>query len=294
MLWSSVKNNLKTILRDPTTALAALVSIIMQFMYGLNVDEFVTSFDIHYAENATRNYNYAMNVMMDIIAKPVFQIAFPFLGVIVAVNIFKEKRSNVYDIIMAEQLSFRQFFLSKLIAYYILGLGMSMVLGLGFEFVYIITNNPFWMGLEWFLILAAQLAWMFALYSSCLLIPIALGVFAASVSGVSVLAPIMNCAYYYLPHMLPSRMYSSTKIYDYLHVVPMKLRIFMKYWPVQLEDWSKVTYGMAATDELGKALYSSFTSTFQDAAASYFAMIALAVVLLTASYFLLKRRYEKM
>ena len=114
MLWSSIKNNLKTILRDPTTALAALVAIIMQFMYGLNVYDFVNQLDVHYTEKVTRTYDYIMNVMMDVIAKPVFQIAFPFLGVIIAVNLFKEKRSNAYDIMSAGQLSFRQFFFSKI------------------------------------------------------------------------------------------------------------------------------------------------------------------------------------
>ena len=289
MLWSSIKNNLKTILRDPTTALAALVAIIMQFMYGLNVYDFVNQLDVHYTEKVTRAYDYIMNVMMDVIAKPVFQIAFPFLGVIIAVNLFKEKRSNAYDIMSAGQLSFRQFFFSKIIAYYILGLGMSLVLGLLFELLFIIVYNPFTITVDWILILWAQIAWMFAIYTSCLLIPIALGVFAAAVSGLAATAPIVNCAYYYLPYMLPKAMYLFTSFYDYTHVVPMKLRIFMKYWPVELEEWYSITYGTIFETDPPVDCTSSFT----EASVSYGLLILISATLLTVSYFLLKGRYEK-
>ena len=293
MLWASIKNNLKTIFRDPTTALAALVAIIMQFMYGLNVYEFVNQLDVHYTAKVTRAYDYIMNVMMDVIAKPVFQIAFPFLGVIIAVNLFKEKRNSAYDIISSGQLSFRQFFLSKIITYYLLGLGMSLFLGLGFEVAYIVAYDPFQLDLEWGLILGAQLAWMAALYTSCLLVPVALGVFAAAVSGFAAAAPIVNCAYYYLPYMLPKQMYLLTKFHDFVHVVPLKLGIFMKYWPVELENWHEVMYGFIATKESSWGVDLDCSSTFVEAIFSYASMIVISTVLFAASYFLLKRRYER-
>ena len=37
MIGSSVKNNLKTVLRDPTTLLAILAALILEFMYGINM-----------------------------------------------------------------------------------------------------------------------------------------------------------------------------------------------------------------------------------------------------------------
>ena len=288
MLWASIKNNLKTILRDPTTALAALVAIIMQFMYGLNIYNYVNQIDVH---PATRTYDYVMNVMMDIFAKPVFQIAFPFLGVIIAVHLFQEMRTGVYDILSAGQMSFRRFFLAKITSYYLLGLGMSVLLGLVFEILFLLVYRPFSWEVDWLLVLGAQLAWMLALYTSCLLIPIALGIFAASLSGFGAMAPIVNCAYYYLPSMLPAKWYALTSLYDYVHVAPFKLRIFMKYWPLELDEWYSVTYGMMF-EVKGEAPIDC-TSSFGDAILSYFSMLLIAVALFTASYFLLKRRYER-
>ena len=37
MLRYSIKNNLKTVLRDPTTLLAILAALILEFMYGINM-----------------------------------------------------------------------------------------------------------------------------------------------------------------------------------------------------------------------------------------------------------------
>lgn len=284
MLLSSIKINLKSILRDPTTALAALVAIIMQFMYGLNDYARTNQFDVHETPDVTPIFNYAMNVMLDALAKPVAQIAFPFLGVIIAVNLFKEMRFNAYDIMASGQLSFRQFYLSKLIAYYVIGLVASLGLGLSFEILYLIVYHPFYWELNWLWVLGAQIAWMIALYTSCLLVPIAIGIFAASVSGVAATAPIANCAYYYLPMMTPIW---KLRLHSYIHVVPDKLLVFMKYWVVQPKDWYKVQIGGDLAVQWG------VDSSFKDAIISYISMLVLAAILLTASYFLLKRRYEK-
>ena len=88
MLKSNVKLNLKTILRDPTTLLAVLIAVIMQFMYGLNDYSQAYLFDIYTNPGVTSEFNGVMNEMMNMFAKPVAQIAFPFLGVIIAVNLF--------------------------------------------------------------------------------------------------------------------------------------------------------------------------------------------------------------
>lgn len=284
MLLSNMKMTLKTILRDSTTAFAVLIAVIMNFMYGLGDYARVDQLDVHSAPGVTQTFNYAMNVMLEIFSKPVSEIAFPFLGVIIAVNLFKELRSNTYDIMEVGQTSFGRFYFGKVISYYLVGLVMSLALGLSFEILYLIVYHPFHWELNWLGMLASQLAWMLALYTSCLLIPIALGVFAASVTGVSVAASIVNCAYYYLPMMTPIRKYN---FYNYIHVTPMKLLIFMKYWIVEPDDWYKVRYGDDFAASFG------FDSSLKDALISYFSMILLAAVLLTASYFLLKRRYEK-
>ncbi len=284
MLRSNVKLNLKTILRDPTTALAVLIAVIMQFMYGLNDYSQAYLFDMYTNPDVTSEFNGVMNAMMNMFAKPVAQIAFPFLGVIIAVNLFKEMRANAYDIMSVGQISFKQFYFGKLIAYYLLGLMMSMILGFCSEIFYLIRERPFYLEVDWFRILVSQIAWMFALYTSCLLIPIAIGVFAAAFSGVSVTAPILNCAYYYLPVMTPIE---KLGIYDYIHVIPDKLFIFMKYFAVHPDDWYYVEIGNDLSARLG------MKSSFKDALISYLSIILIAVLLLAASYFLLKRRYEK-
>ena len=284
MLKSTVKLNLKTILRDPTTLLAALIAVIMQFMYGLNDYSQAYLFDMYTDPGITAEFNGVMNEMMNMFAKPVAQIAFPFFGVIIAVNLFKEMRSHTYDIMSVGQISFRKFYFGKLIAYYLLGLMMSMILGFAFEIFYLIRERPFHLEVDWLRILVSQIAWMFALYTSCLLIPIAIGVFAASVSGVSLTAPILNCAYYYLPMMTPIE---KLGIFDYIHVIPDKLFIFMKYFAVHPDDWYYIEIGNDLSARLG------VKSSFKDALISYVLIIMIAVLLLSASYFLLKRRYEK-
>ena len=284
MLKSNVQLNLKTILRDPTTLLAVLIAVIMQFMYGLNDYSQAYLFDIYTNPGVTSEFNGVMNEMMNMFAKPVAQIAFPFLGVIIAVNLFKEMRSNAYDIMSVGQITFRQFYCGKLIAYYAIGLVMCMILGFGSEILYWIKERPFHLEVDWIDILVSQIAWMFALYTSCLLIPIAIGVFAASFSGVSVTAPILNCAYYYLPMMTPI---TKLGIFDYIHVIPEKLFIFMKYFVVHPDDWYHVQIGNDLSLRLG------VESSFKDALLSYVSVIMIAVLLLSASYFLLKRRYEK-
>ncbi len=284
MLLSNIKMNMKTILRDSATAFAALIAVIMNFMYGLSNYPRVNQLDVHVAPGVTDIFNYAMNVMMEMFSKPVSDIAFPFLGVIIAVNIFKELRSNAYDVMAVGQTSFRQFYFGKLISYYLVGLIMSAGLGLSFEILYLTVYHPFHWEVNWLGMLASQLAWMVSLYTSCLLIPIAIGVFAAAVSGFAAAAPIANCAYYYLPVMTPIW---KLRIHNYIHVTPIKLLVFMKYWIVQPDDWYRV--------QIGEALAAKYDvhSSFREALISYFSMILLAAVLLTASYFLLKRRYEK-
>ena len=86
MLLSNMKMTLKTILRDSTTAFAALIAVIMNFMYGLGDYARVDQLDVHSAPGVTQTFNYAMNVMLEMFSKPVSEIAFPFLGVIIAVN----------------------------------------------------------------------------------------------------------------------------------------------------------------------------------------------------------------
>ena len=284
MLKSDIKINLKTILRDPTTILAALIAVIMQFMYSLNHYGQAYLFDIHTAPEVTTEFNQVMNEIMDMFAKPVAQISFPFLGVIIAMNLFKEMRDHTYDIMSVGQISFRRFYFGKLISYYLVGLVMSISLGIGFEIYYMIVAKPFQFELNWFAVLGAQIAWMFVLYTSCLLIPIAIGVFAVAVSGVSVTAPIINCAYYYLPVMTPIE---KLQVYSYIHVIPDKLFMFMKYWVVHPNDWYQVQIGNAFAVQLG------LTSSFKEALISYVSIILIAMLLLMTSYFLLKRRYEK-
>ena len=76
-------------------------------------------------------------------------------------------------------------------------------------------------------------------------------------------------------------------IYSYIHVIPDKLFLFMKYWVVHPEEWYRIEIGSEISSQLG------LESSFKDAVISYVSIIIIAAFLLTMSYFLLKRRYER-
>ncbi len=286
MLSFCIKNNVRTILRDPTTALAALIACIMQYMYGFNYS-YLNQYDVDSSAFATPHFNYVMNVMLNAVATPVGTIAFVFLGIVIAVNLFKEKRTQTWDVTVTTQLSFSVFFCAKLISYYLIGLVMSAVLGLSFEICFFLKEGIFFrpLDLDPWRVLLSQMLWMFALYTSCLPVPIAVGVFFASLFGHPVMSVVGNCTYYYLPYLLPSSFLSGPA--DYIQVIPMKFWIFFKYCVIHPYDWYRVTIGASWLAELG--VYSTFSETL----ISYVSLIGISAVLLAASYFLLKRHYDK-
>ncbi len=282
MLFQSVKNNLRAVFRDPTTLIALLIAVIMQYMHGFRY-EYMNQYDVDTSAFATRMFDYAMNVMMNSIAKPVYQIAFPFLGIVIAINLFKEKRTQVWDITMSSRLSFGTFYLGKVISYYLIGLVMCVVLGLSFEISFAMTHEISAWDVNWKQILLGQIVWMLTIYTSCLPIPIAVGVFAASLFGVSAASAVANLSYYYFPQII--WVYKQTAFARYVHVIPQKFWIFLKYWVIHPQDWYEIT--------IGDPEWFGYSSSLVETLISYAALIGISIALLTAAYFLLKRRFLK-
>ena len=100
MLKQSIKNNILSIIRDPTTLLAVLATIIMRFMQGFDMyrdssGNFVDT-ELFLSENAL---SYALNSYVGFAISTLQREVFPFLGIIIAINIFKDVRTNMFDII---------------------------------------------------------------------------------------------------------------------------------------------------------------------------------------------------
>ena len=121
MLRTCVKHNLKTILRDPATLLAVLATILMRFITGIS--PVAIKPNLYYAVDA---FQYALNAFHILVDAPVRAI-FPFIGVVVAIDLFRDKRTNSFDILTAGQIKFPTYYLAKLIAYYIMALILCAV-----------------------------------------------------------------------------------------------------------------------------------------------------------------------
>ena len=86
MLRLSIKNNIKTIIRDPSTLLAILAALIMEIMYGINIqygDVYgnIWGKDLYLTEVA---FERILNTMMNLVGNPLSNIVFVFMGVVVA------------------------------------------------------------------------------------------------------------------------------------------------------------------------------------------------------------------
>ncbi len=287
MLLVSVKKNLKTILRDPITLLGIVIALIMYFMNGLNRYDYVNQIDVD--GKASRIFDYAINLMLDAVGKPVFHLAFPFLGIIIAADLFRDRRTQSYDILTTGQFSFWKYYAAKLVSYYLVGLIMCLIITVSYEGLFTLKYHEAmakWSsegGLVWSQVISAQLVWMLSIYSSCLWLPIAFAVFGSALVGIPAVGVIVNCLYYYVPWMLPFYQYSV--LHTYTHVIPMKMWVFLKYWVLYPYDWH--------TARMGSYFVLDYSATFAEAGISYLSQLAITIVLLTASVPLLKRRLAR-
>ena len=199
---ASVKNNLKSILRDPTTVLALLFAVIMNFMYGFDLyhDYNMQPVDtnLYLSESAEA---YMINTVMNITYLPLERILFPFISVVIAVNLYKERRMTVYDVLKSSQISFRQFYISKIISYIIVSFLLCFCLSITYEVIYILVQVPQNPSFEWYTVIITQIVAMSFFYTSCLLIPCAWCVFLSALTGIVETGILMGCVYFYLPIM---------------------------------------------------------------------------------------------
>ena len=76
--------------------------------------------------------------------------------------------------------------------------------------------------------------------------------------------------------------------YWYIHVTPMVMFYYLKYWsmyPVEQRFQAHLIGGNSVTNYLWADIYQ--------VSISFVSLIAIALILLTVSYFLLKRRFRK-
>ena len=290
MLFTSVKNNLKSILRDPTTLLAFLAAFILCFMDGFDryvgPDGSFIDTELYLFESTADDY--ARQTFAGFVSEPIHEMLFPFIAIVIAVNLCKDKRTETYDIISASQLSFRQYFFSKLISYYILSLGICLLMTVSYEICYIIIQIPPDPAFEWWRPLVTQAVAMIVLYSSVMFIPIAFSMFLFALTGNHIFGIVFNCVYRYIPSMFLG--FGFTKWAHYVHTIPTSLRLYLQWW-LELSSASRFALQHRLFTS-GIEPYVYYTS-FLDALIAYGTQIVIATMLFTASYFLLKKRFSR-
>ena len=119
ILMCSIQNQLKSIIRSPTILLAVLASLIYRFSMGFD----------HYFDASGNNIDtelflsedampHALNSMMNFVSFPIERLLFPFIAVVIAVDLFKERNHHMLDIVSISRLSFGKYYVSKLISYW--------------------------------------------------------------------------------------------------------------------------------------------------------------------------------
>ena len=290
MIKTSVKNNVLSILRDPTTILAFIAAIIMRFMNGFEMYRDATGNfvdrELFLTEEAM---SYALNSFVGFAISSLTNMSFPFLGNIVAINIFKDMKNNASDIIFSVQMSFPKYFLSKILSYHIIGVLFCLFLTLLYSVLYACIQIPPEANLEWGKLILAQIVAIFVIDTSYLLIPTAWAVLGSALTGVMFVGTIFNCIYLYLPNLIAGFQLGYTFWGHYIHVFPHTMYLYLEKWITYPKD---EFFTFVYKDSYGPDATRMFTS-FSDALLSYALQILIAAVLFTASYFLLKRRFQK-
>lgn len=289
MLRLSIKNNIKTIIRDPSTLLAILAALIMEFMYGINIqygDVYGNMWgkELYLTEDA---FERILNTMMNLVGNPLSNIVFVFMGVVIALNLFKDIRLQMYDVMISSGLSFMKYYLSKIISYYLLALGLSFGLTMIHEILFVIfclpSNPNFNMGT----VVVANFVAMLVLYTSALLHTFSYAVFLVALTGIPFVGLLFNAVYTYIPSMISALGFGSS-YYWYIHVTPSVMFYYLKYWsmyPVEQRFQPHLLAGTSVTNYFWADIYQVLIS--------YGSLIAISLILLTISYFLLKRRLKK-
>ena len=274
-------------IRNPTTLLALLAAIILRFINGVHSyvgpnGEYIDS-QIYLS---SEGFQYMLSTMVGMVTVSIEEILFPFIGIVIAVDIFRDLRTNMYDLIETSQISFRKYFWSKLVSYYIVSIALCLSVTALFGGVYAAVNIPANVDIAWgkfFLVQAIAIA---VSYTGCLLIPIALAVFLNAFTGSPAVGIVANCVYRFVPYMFIG--FSMTDFGHYVYVYPMALYLYLKDWLLypaneRFSFEQQQLYGDGAP----------FHTRFPEALFSHGLQILIAAVLLTSAYFLLKRRFQK-
>lgn len=288
MVKLSVKNNIISIIRDPTTILAILATFIMRFINGFGMyrdtaGNFVDA-ELFLSDEALY---YALNSYVGFAISTLQNIVVPFLGIIIAINIFKDIRTNMLDIISTCQLSLKKYFISKILSYHFFGSAILVLLTSTYSVLYAFVNIPAGVILEWDKVFIAQIVTMIVIGTSYLFIPIAWAIFLSALTGISSVGAIFNSVYLYLPSMI---VHSGITFWEhYVHIFPHTMYLYLLKWVTYPKE---LIFNFEYRDSYGPEASRMFTS-FSDALLSYSLQILIAAVLLTSAYFLLKRRFQK-
>ena len=289
MVAVSVKNNLKTVLRDPTTLLAILAALILEFMYGINMgyqDMYGNELgkEFYLTEGA---YERILNTMMNLVSNPIADIVFVFMGVVLAINLFKDIRLQTYDIVAASGMTFGKYYLSKIVSYYLLALMLSFGLTMLHEILFVIFCLPANPNCDMGKVVIANFVMMIALYTSALWHSFAYALFLSALTGIPLIGVLFNAVYRYLPYMFGFLSFD-TAYHWYFHTTPMVMLWYFKYW---------ITYPseMWFSKHLlcGNSVTNYFWSDIYEVGISWGLLILSSVILITLSYFLLKRRFAR-
>lgn len=289
ILMCSIQNQLKSIIRSPTILLAVLASLIYRFSMGFD----------HYFDASGNNIDTelflgeealprALNAMMNFVSFPIERLLFPFIAVVIAVDLFKERNHHMLDVISAGVVSFGKYYLSKLISYWAVSIVFCFATTLLYEIAYIIIQVPANPNFDWGTLLIAQIVAMLVTYTSCVFVPIAWTVFLIGLTGVPAVGVIFNCVYFYFPMMIAGFTDGITYWEHYIHVFPSTLWLYLQSW-IRIPEGQWFTYKFSMAEYYGK--YKLFTS-FTDALIAYGWQIGISVVLLFISGFILKKRFQ--
>ena len=262
-----IKTNLKSILRDPVTLLALFITIALFLSTSQLTIWMDYTPDMFLDENAT---GFAGILVMNIVFSPIRYLAFVFMGIIVAANIFKDKKNNAFDLFIAKNISFLRYYLSKLLSFYII----AVVFCASISFLWCTAYFVFWMPPEpnfdvglFFLKFFKN---MLLGYSSCLLKTIALPVFLSALTGLPAVGAVFNAIYYYL-----RLFFGDDKAYfnRFIHTDPFAM--------------------MHYANKLVQPEPSILVPFASDANIAFLWQFGIGNVLLVSSYFLLKLRFNE-
>ena len=289
MLRYSIKNNILSILRDPSTAFSIIASIIICYIDGFDFYTSNGTFVDSELYLSNKALGWALSSAMGLVVKPIRKMLFPFIGIVIAANLYKDKKTGSFDLISAGQITFVQYYTAKIISFYVLSVVLCSVLTVSYTAIYSILRVPSNANFEWDKVMISQMLAMIVSYTSVVWIPIAWGTFFSALTGVPAVGAVFNCVYQYFPYVLAGFYRGYTFYHHYIHVYPYTLHLYLKDWMLYPVG-QKLTY--QDKDIYGPESLRMFTS-FKDAMIAYLIQIGISFVLLTISYFLLKRRLRQ-